>query len=790
MRLAFRQLIRQKSFAAAALVTLALGIGGPTTIFSVVHAVLLRPLPYFQPDRIVRFRIESRSPAGPVGFDALPATEALQWGAQSETLSSMALFNERALTLSTADGPFRLSGISATPNLFDLLGARPALGRAFSASSTDARQVVLSHATWLQFFKSDPDIAGKAVTFDGVPYRVTGVMPHEFRFPSAETAFWVPQVIEASGSRGMLLPAIARMKDGATTAAVVQEGTRALGDPGDRRIQQTLIARTLQQQMVGGVERMLWMLMAAVSVVFVIATVSIALLLLTRGAAREREFSIRLALGAGRGRLVRQLFLEGLVLAALGGLAGVIAAAAALKVLVRLAPPDLPRLQEASLDWQVLGFAVAVTLVTSLVFGILSAGRAIAIDPLRALGGSGAESRLVTGALPRRRLNLLAASQFALTMVLLVGAGLLIRSFVALALVDQGFDGRGALAMQINLPLSRYPGPAARMAFHERLLERLGQLDHVKSFGLISSMPNRQSSGRFDYNPVGVKAFPEPFSTDVVGVRMATDGFFEAMGIPLLAGRTFRATDTEGSEAVMVISERMARFHFQDRDPVGQLLYSGTGNRRVVGVVGDVKPIADDEEPAPAAYLPLRQSTGILEWFGTMNVIVRGKGAGEMRSLLLSLDPEMPAFNARMLDDEAASLVAGPRFSAALLTMFAGVALVMAAVGVYGVMAYSAAQRTREIGLRVALGATRGQVLRLIIRDGVSVVAGGLAVGLVAALWISRGLTSLLHDVTPNDPLAVASVTVLLSIVGVAAAYLPARRATRVSALSALRDDA
>ena len=320
--LSIRLLRRQPAFAAVALLTLALGIGGSTAVFSVVHAVLIRPLPYPEADRIVRFRIEASSPGSSVVFDALPVTTALTWGARSRTLSAMALYNDRALTLSTPDGPFRLTGISATPNLFDLLGVAPMFGETFRDAATGRRDIVLSHAAWTRFFAADRSAIGSTATFDHEPYRIVAVMPASFSFPTPEAMFWVPLPIDPGGSRGMVLPAIGRMRPGATLDAVLQEGRGELGDAGDARITQRLGARTLQDQMVGGVQRLLWVLLAAVGFVLAIATVNVALLLLTRGAKREREFSMRLALGAARSRLVRQLFTEGLMLGALGGAAG------------------------------------------------------------------------------------------------------------------------------------------------------------------------------------------------------------------------------------------------------------------------------------------------------------------------------------------------------------------------------------------------------------------------------------------------------------------------------------
>jgi putative ABC transport system permease protein len=781
--LSARLLLRRPAFAWVALVTLALGIGAPTAIFSVVHAVLLRPLPYPDADRIVRFRIESRSPGGAVAFDALPATAALAWGAQSTTLSAMALYNDRALTLSTPDGPFRLTGISATPNLFDLLGVAPIAGRTFDAGTSEPRQIVLSHATWSRFFAADRSVLASTITLDGEPYRVVGVMPEAFGFPTPDASFWVPLLLDPGGSRGMVLPAIGRMRPGATVDAVVQEGREQLGG-GDTRITERLSARTVQDQMVGGVRRVLWVLLGAVGFVLVIATVNIALLLLTRGASREREFSLRLALGAGRSRLVRQLFTEGLMLGVLGGAAGLALAWLGLVLLVQLAPPDLPRLREASLDGQVLAFAIGLTVAVSLVFGVLSAGRTLAIDPVRALVGTPGESRLMGAAGPsRRRLNALAAAGLALTMVLLVGAALLLRSFVALVLVDQGFESRGAVAMQVSLPQARYPGPAARLAFHERLLERLAHADGINIAGLATTLPTRQPSGRFDFRAGGLPLQHEPFSIHIVDVHMVTEGFAEAMGLRLLAGRTFRASDAAGAEEVIVISERFARQEFPDRHPIGELLYSRSGNRRVVGVVGDVRPAAPGAEIKPAAYLPLRQNTDLLEWFATVTVIARGTDpralSAGMRALVLSLDPEMPPFNQRRLDEDVSRLVAGPRFSATILSIFAVIAFVMAAVGVYGVMAYSTGLRTREIGVRLALGASRAQVRALLLKDGAMVVIAGLGVGLVAAVWLAQSLTGLLHEVTPADPGVLLVVAAGLSTAGLVAAFLPVRRATR-----------
>ena len=793
-RLALRQLIRRPGFTAIALTTLALGIGAPTAMFSVVHAVLLRPLPYPEADRLVRFRMSSQSPAGPVSFDAVPVSEALSWAAESRAIADLALFNDRALTLSTPDGPFRLIGVSATPNLFAILRTSPEAGGTFAATTTSTREVVLSHATWQRFFAANPATIGSLVTMDGDQYRVVGVMPDAFRFPSAETAFWVPQPLSAGGTRGMVLPAVARLRPGATVEAVAGEAKRLI-DNTDPRVTTTLTVESLQDQMTGSVRRILWVLLGAVGFVTVIATTNIALLLLTRGAGREREFSIRAALGAGRSRLVRQLFIEGLTLGGIGGLLGLVLAWTGLSLLVNLAPVGVPRLSDAALNGTVLTFATLLTAGTSLIFGVLSAARTLELRPWLALTGVEPETRLTAAKGPMRfRLNVLAVAELGLTMVLLVAAGLLLRSFAGLVNADQGFDSNQSLALQINLPGSRYPSPAARLAYDERLLAELRQQPGVTVAGIATTLPTRQATGRFAFSSSPITFDPSnPFSMPVIDVHMVTEGFMEAMGLRLLEGRTLNSADRAGGEPVVVISKRWADQQFPGRPAVGRTLYSGTGNRVVVGVVADVRPAELGADVKPDAYLPLAQNPDVLQWFTTVTLIARGPNTEAMsaalRPRILSLDSQSPPYNVRLLDDDVARVVAAPRFSATVLALFAGVAFVMACLGVYGVMAYASRQRTREIGIRMAVGATRAQVLRLILRDGVLVVLMGLAGGLVTSLVLTRTLTGLLHEVTPADPSTLVAVASLLAIAGIAASLIPALRAASVDPLKTLRDE-
>ena len=794
VRIATRSWTRHPGLAAIALLTVALGVGVPTAMFSVIHAVLLQPLPYRDPQHVVSFRMEVRGPRLSTTFAAIPASVATEWMLNGNTLTGISLYNNTALTLSTADGPFRLTGVTISPNGFEVLGVSPLLGRTFDPGTTDARQIVLSYDTWHRFFGARADVVGASVTLDGNAYQITGVMPAAFSFPDTDVAFWVPLILQGGGSRGMLLPAVGRMRPELGLAAVEEEGRRLLGDDRAGPGEETLHAETLHEQLVGSHRRLLWTLTGAVAMVSIIATTNIALLLLVRGASRTREFSIRLATGARRGRLLQQLIVEATMLAGTGGMAGIGLAALLLGTLLQFAPPEIARLENARINGVVLLFASALIAGVSVLFGIIAAGRAVTVDIVRALAASVVESSLPIAGPSRRRLNALVAAEITLTLVLLVGAGLLLRSFLALLAVDYGFNAERTLAMQITLPSARYQTPADRMAFQERLLERLVQIPNVDALGVAITMPNRQPSARNAYDPTGPPNVSDPSTLQVAETRTISEGFIEAMGIPLVSGRTFRASDTDGAEPVIVISERLARLHFGDHDPVGRLLYSGgAGTRRVIGVIGDVRPASRLGDPAPAAYLPLRQDAGVFRWFGTLHVVLRGRDAASLtptlRTLVLSLDPEMPPFNVRTLEQELSRLVAAPRFSASALVAFACIALLLAAIGLYGVVSYAAGQRTREFGVRVALGATRRQVLWLVMREGLSVMALGLLLGTLAALWLAQTIAGLLHNVRPADPLALGSVAALLMLVGLAAIVVPAYRATRVNAVEALRSE-
>jgi putative ABC transport system permease protein len=478
-------------------------------------------------------------------------------------------------------------------------------------------------------------------------------------------------------------------------------------------------------------------------------------------------------------------------LATVGGAIGLALTDGLLRVLVRTAPRSVPRLQDIEVNGPVLLFAVGMTLVTCLIFGVLSAGRAIAVDVSRSLG-AGRESPFIRPRSSRQRMHALAALELAVTMVLLVAAGVLLDAFLQQAFVDHGFNPRGAVAGRVSLPPSRYPAAEARAAFLARLVERLREIPDANAVGLITTMPNRQATGRFDFNAKAIPAFHDPLTAQIAEVRMTTEGFFAAMGTRV-EGREFAPADVAGAEPVIVISHQLAHLHFPDARAVGKMLYSrATGPVRVIGVVPDVLP-ADGGQPSPSAYLPLRQSVDVLQWLSSINIVLRGNDEqallDSMRAAVTSLDPEVPVSAARSLEQDVAGLVAGPRFVAAVLSAFAVVALAIAAIGVFGVMSYAAAHRTREVGIRMALGATRTQVTTAMLREGMLVIVVGLAGGALAAVWIAQLLTGFVYDVPPVQATALATVGILLASTAVLAAYLPTRRVTKISALEALRHE-
>jgi putative ABC transport system permease protein len=788
-RYAVRQFAKSPAFTVIAILTLALGIGANTAIFSVVNGVLLQPLPYPEPDRLVL--VHEVVPQ--YGEFAVAPASFLDWRRENTSFERMAAFTATSGTLVEGDTPERLMGAAVSWDLFDLLRVRPALGRSF-VQEEDAPQknrvVVLSHGMWQRRYGGDGRILERAVRLSGVPYAVVGVMPPGFAFPGREVEYWVPIALDtAKPTRGgHFLDVVARLKEGTTREqADVEMKTiaerLALQYPDTSR-DESAIVLDLHEQAVGRIRPALLTLLAAVGVVVLIACGNVANLLLVRASIREKEIAIRTALGAGRGRLTRQMLAESLVLALAGGALGLFLAYVGVGPLKSLAVGSIPRLDDIVIDGRVLAFTMLLCLATGAVFGIVPAWHASRTNVSEVMkeggrGSSGAGGRWVR--------NGLVIVEVALSLVLLVGAALLLRSFDRLTRVDPGFSPERVLTFRVSLPPASYKEDTQRSGFFDRLLERLRATPQVQSAGLVQSLPIRG-----DYVlSFTVRGRPvEPGREHSANYRAVSPGFFESMGVPIERGRAFTDRDAPGAAMVALVDEAFARRYFAGVDPIGQAIDIGNGTDgflEIVGVVGDVRYGGLDTEATPTMYVPFRQDV-----FSTMWVVLRTAGepsalAGTARSVMKELDPQVPAYQISPLADLVESSLDQRRFSMLLLSLFAVIALFLAAVGLYGVISYTVNQRTHEIGLRRAVGAEPGHLLRLVVGQGMRFVAIGLVVGLAAALALARFISTMLYEVTPFDPPSYASTVAVLLGIAVLACYIPARRAMRVDPMVALR---
>jgi putative ABC transport system permease protein len=678
-------------------------------------------------------------------------------------------------------------------DLFELLRVRPALGRTFVANE-DAPQknrvIVLSHGMWQRRYGGDPRILERTIVLSGIPYAVVGVMPQDFAFPTRDAEYWVPIGLDtAKPSRGgHFLGVIARLRDGVSLAQAAAEmktiAERLAAQYPDTNRDESAAVRDLHDQAVGQVRPALLTLLAAVGVVVLIASGNVANLLLVRASVREREIAIRTALGAGRRRLAMQMFAESLALAAAGGAAGILLAWLALPTLKALAAGSVPRLDNVAIDAKVLGFTLVLCVMTGLVFGLVPAWQASRANVNEAMKEGG---RASTGARGRWLRNGLVTAEVALSLVLLVGAALLMRSFSRITAVDPGFDAAGVLTFRVSLPATSYREDAQRTALFDRLLERLRAAPRVQSAGLVQSLPIRDDY-MLSFTIRGRTT--EPGRDPSANYRVAAPGYFESLRVPLRRGRLFTDHDTPGSPMVAVVDEAFVRRHFPDVDPIGQAIDIGNGTDgfyEIVGVVGDVRYAGLDTDAAPTMYVPFRQDV-----FSTMWVTLRTDGdpaalAGAARAALKEIDPQIPAYLVSPLDDVVDGSLDQRRFSMLLLGLFASIALFLAAVGLYGVISYSVSLRTQEIGLRRAIGAPPGRLLRMVVGQGMRLAVIGIAVGLAAALALARFVSTLLYGVTPFDVPSYAATAAALLAVAALACYVPARRAMRVDPIIALR---
>ncbi|HEV8366365.1 MAG TPA: ABC transporter permease [Pyrinomonadaceae bacterium] len=793
LRYGIRGLLKRPGFTLVALIALALGIGANTAIFSLVNAVLVQPLPFGEPDRLVWMwgnirQGGNRASVSPLDF--------LDYRHQQTTFEHFAAsFTRPAKAILTGAGePERLSAAGVTGNYFQALGVNPALGRSFVLENekpgTD-QVTILSFGLWQRRFGGDPGIVDKTIVLNGESYAVLGVMPKDFNFPkSAE--LWIPMSFDRSPEMKQraahFLRPIGRLKPGVTIAQA-QADTDAIAQRLEQAYPDTntgwnLRLVSLHDQLVGNTKPTLFILLGAVGFVLLIACANVANLLLVRAAARHKEIALRTALGASRVRIMRQMITESVLLALLGGVLGAVLASWGIDLLVLVSADNLPPTAHVRIDATVLVFTLIVSLVTGVLFGLAPALRTMKLnlcDSLKEGGrsvGEGVQRNLTR--------SILVVVESAVAVVLLVGAGLLIRSLVSLQNVNPGFDSNNVLTMRIDVPEEKYTTADKRTNFFQQLETRVGGLAGVEGVGMISELP---LTGQLNDIPYTVEGRPptapgQEFDDDF---RRVNTQYFKALHIPLLRGRNFTDQEVTKAAKVVLISDLLAKRVFPNEEPIGHRLILGIGGEafEIIGVVGDIRHHALENQPSPAMYLPTGAGPG-------MNLVIRAQGdpanlAAAVRREVKAIDPEQPVAAVKTMDEWLTTAVSGPRYRTSLLALFALVALILASTGIYGVMSYSVTQRTHEIGVRMALGARRFDVLKLVVRQGMSLVVIGVALGLIGATALTRVMSSLLFEVTPKDPLTFTAVALFLAVVALVACYIPARRATRVDPLVALR---
>jgi putative ABC transport system permease protein len=800
VRYAFRSLRRSPGFVAVAVFCLALGIGANAAIFSVINAVLLRPLPFREPEQLVRLLEATRD-----GFEgSVSVPNFRDWKAQSRSFERMTMYGVTSRNLQGAGGdPERIRAIEATADLFPLLGVVPMLGRTFGeGEDTPGRGAVavVSEGMWRRRFGGEPAVVGQTIDLDGTPYTIIGVMPARFDFPAGGRLadVWLPLVPterqeRARGSHNHSV--VGRLRDGVTLEQAAEE-MRRIAAAIERDHPQTQTNRTvklypLHEAVVGHVRPALKVLFGAVGMVLLIACANVANLLLARAATRRHEVAVRLALGAGRARLVRQLLVESIVLALVGASFGMLLAWWGLEALRPLAERALPLSGEIPLDRRVFGFLLAVATLSGIVFGLLPALATAGGDVREHLAESGSKSTSTGG--QQRTRSLLVVAEVALSLVLLVGAGLLLRGFVLLQRTAPGLDPENVLTAHVAIPAGRYPDEAAaRDRLVRPLLDNVRAIPGVRSAAGVSMLPIQSAWTNWSYAVVG-KPAPPPGKGPIAEIRVATPGFFQALGIPMRAGRDFTEQDGDTANEVIIINEVLARKEFQDANPIGKQFMVGGGPHTVVGVVGAVRQAGLDREPLPEMYFPYTER-GTMGWMRDVTLVLKTTVppdgvVAQLRQAVRAADPAQPIFQVATMEDVIAESLANRRLTLSLLAVFAAIALLLAAAGLYGVIAYLVAQRTREIGIRVALGAQNSDVLRLMMRHGASLTAAGIVVGLLGSVALTRLLESLLFGVSARDPLTFAAVAALLGAVALLATWVPARRATRVDPMIALRSE-
>jgi putative ABC transport system permease protein len=806
LRYSVRMLVKKPSFTLIAVMTLALGIGANTAIFTVINAVLLRSLPVPEPDRYVMV-YETNQRRGHTQIPVAPSNY-LAWRAQQTVFEEIAAFVNRSFTLTDGDVPEVLDGARVSAHLFKLFGTTPLLGRTFTADEDrpgNERILVLSHGLWQRRFNGSNKVVGQTMMIDGNPFTIIGVLPAEFSFPRNGTEFWIPAALDAergmSGMGGRILQTVAKLKPDMTI-----EKARAEMDVIAKRLTQDnpsfnpdlgVNIIPLKEVIVGGLRRILLVLFGVVGVVLLIACANVANMLLARAAAREREMAIRTALGASRWRLIALLLLESLILATLGSGLGILLASWAVDALLAFGPEGVLGDWKIAIDRTVMGFTLALTLLTSLLFGFAPALQYSKPDLNEALKEGNRNA--TPGSAPNRLRGALVVAEVALSMVLLIGAGLLFRSFLRLTAVDSGFNPNHLLTFQLSLPEGRYVEDRQVVAFYQQLIERFTHLPGVESIGATNALPTSGSGG---VRPLSIEGqpLPEPGKGAIAQYRLVSPGYFSAMKIPLLQGREFTVRDGDQAPGVVIINQALARKFFPNEDPVGKRVTLGgfaDAWGEVVGVVGDVRHWGVTSEEEPEMYWAYSQS-----WLArsptlgrlrrSLTVVIRTSGKPEeltqaVRREVTALDKMLPVSNLKTMEERMGASLSRQRFNALLISIFATLALLLAALGLYGVMSYSVSRRTNEIGIRMALGAQTGDVLKLVIREGMTLALVGIAIGLIVAFALTRLMSKLLFGVSATDPLTFVVIASILTMAALLACWLPARRAAKVDPMAALR---
>ena len=800
LRFALRSFVRAPRFSVPAILALALGIGATSATLSVVRGVMLEPLPYRDPDRIVT--IWETNPGRDIRRNVIAQANFVAWRERTRSFEHLGMAGPARLSLIVGNMPDEVEGMFASSDVFAALGVQPAIGRAYTSNEDvqgNEQVMVVSHDFWQTRLGGRPDVVGTTIRANGVPRTVLGVMPEGFTVAGQKASFlipygWVMERLRAAQGRGTSY-GIARLRDGVTLQLASSEIAKLMTERQQEapRLNNgwSAVLVPVHEQMVEQIRPALLILTGAVLLVLLIACVNVANLLLARSTVRQRELGIRAALGARRRRLLAQLLSESLLLGAAGGVAGLVLAFSLHRGLLALVADRIPvpRLDQVSLDLPMLALTMAIALATGVLFGFVPAMvTSGSVDETLREGG-----RHGGGPRSRRLLATLVVAEVALSLVLLAGAGLLIRSFTRLQNIDPGFRSNGVLTARVQTPGVRYPTPVQRSGFYTNTLARITALPGVEQAAAITFLPMARGGGMRTGYWRSDRPQPSPGQGSTTDVRPITPGFFKTMAIPMVAGRDFRAADQTAAPRVTIISEAAARREFPGEDPIGKRIDVFIGDPgppyEIVGIVKDIKISSLDVDVFPMVYIPHTQLS-----VGSMTFVVRTNGnprslAAGVAAAVHEFDRELPLADVRPMDDVVAFTIAQPRVIMTLLVAFAVMAMLLAGVGVYGVMSYSVGQRTQEIGVRLAMGATNGMVFRMVLGQAFTLTTIGVAVGLIAAAGATRVLQTLLYDTEPRDPSTFAIAALVLTGVAMLASYLPARRGTRIALAEALHPE-